>query len=117
MAGQLSDAFESLELKEAHSDHTYVLVEALDYSWHHKDSLKSVIVPEKLFDTEVIADDFQGLLTPLRCTVCVAAEGGTEMSEDWDEVDESGIDVNLSLTGSEVFQFAPVLGEMLFAEY
>ena len=27
------------------------------------------------------------------------------------------IDVNLSLTGSEVFQFAPVLGEALFAEY
>ena len=38
-------------------------------------------VPEKVFDTEVIADDFQGLLTPLRCTVCMAAEGGTEMTE------------------------------------
>ena len=81
MAGQLSDAFESLELQEAHSHHTHVLVEALDYSWHHEDSLKSVKVPEKLFDTEVIVDDFQDLLTPLRCPVCMAAEVGTEMTE------------------------------------
>ena len=116
MAGQLPEHFESLDLLVhvmAHYHHKDVLVAALDYSWNHEDSLKSVIVPEKFFDTEVIADDFQGLLTPLRCTVCMAAEGGTEMTE----VDDSCIDVNLSLTGSEVFQFAPVLGEALFVEY
>ena len=45
---------------------------------HQTDCLKSVMVPEKVFDTEVIADDFQGLL---RCTVCMAAEGGTETRE------------------------------------
>ena len=98
MAGQLSECFESLdfllglmaELLETHYDHTDIPV-------------KSVMVPEKLFDTEVIADDFQGLLTPLRCTVCMAAEGGTEMSGAWDEVD---IDVNLNLSDHEVVMAA-----------
>ena len=31
-------------------------------------------------------------------------------------MDGTCIDVNLSLNGSEVFQFDPVLGEMLFVE-
>ena len=104
VAGQLSNAFESLELQEAHYHQTDVLVEALDYSWNHEDSLKSVIVPEKFFDTEVIADAFQGLLTPLRYTVCMAAEVGTEMSEAWEELDID--DVNLRLSDHEVVVMA-----------
>ena len=73
VAGQLSECFESLDFLLG------LKAELLLQHYGHTDvPVKSVMVPEKLFDTEVAADDFQGLLIPLGCTVCMADECGTE---------------------------------------